>query len=251
MIAHLRNTSLVMLGLAGPVLAGDNVRLVDRPADRTDVRRLDIKPTDKAQDDVERTHFRFGMRFYGGYGYYGGFGYGYQPYSYFGYRPYSYFGYRPYSYFGYWPYSYSYFAPSLSFYAPRYYSYPVYSYWYDLPPVYYSVPSYYYSPIVIYSPIASASPSTDERRNGTTTFRYDGDRPTTPPVERIPPAKIDVPTVPELPKPPAVPNLGPSPTERMVSAPLPTVKKKYSYPAYGEDREPARDDKSLLIRRDK
>jgi hypothetical protein len=104
---------------------------------------------------------------------------------------------------------------------------------------------------VIYTSIASTTSSDIELLPAPSTFRYDGDRSTTPPVDRIPPAKIDVPKVPPLPMPPDVPKLGPSPNELKVSTPSPDAKKKYSYPAYGEDREPKRDDKTLLIRRDK
>ncbi len=85
-------------------------------------------------------------------------------------------------------------------------------------------------------------------------FRYDGDRPAAPPVERIPPARnLDVPPVPKVPAAPPVPKLGPSPVDMSVSVSATVVQKRYVYAAYGEDRlaKPTpRDEKSQLIRRD-
>lgn len=258
MFPRLRYLGLFVVGFAGTALADDTVRLVGRPTDRSDISRLDIRPGDSNQDQTELTAYRYGGRYYGGYAYRGGVGYhgGYGHYHY-GYRPYAY-GYRSYAYYGHRPYSYG-FGLSFGYYGPRYsYGYPYYSFnsypfysSYYYPSAYYSAPPVYYgSPYVIYTSVGSNTADDDVAIPNQSTFRYDGDRSTTPPVERIPPAKIDVPVLPELPAPPSVPKLGPSPTELKVSTPAPATKKKYSYPAYGEDRAPARDDKTLLIRRD-
>jgi hypothetical protein len=140
-------------------------------------------------------------------------------------------------------------------------------------------PAYYYAPAPVYyysSPVVAtytAAPTTIVTQSSTAEripaptaelpfpaeskpFRYDGDRPAAPPVERIPPARdLEVPKLPEVPTPPLPgPRLGPSPSDMAVSVPATTVTKKYSYPAYGEDRltKPSpREDKTALIRRDK
>lgn len=196
-----------------------------------------------------------GARYYGGFGYYGGLGYygGFARINY----GYPYFGY------GYgWP-SWGYYG----YYGPRYY-YPSWSLAFA-PSYYYWPTAYcYYTPVVANYPVTTtiitratpAEPTTapsDElpAPSGSRSFRYDGDRPAAPKVERIPPARdLDIPMVPDLPATPGVPKLGPSPADMQVASRAATVTKKYTYPAYGEDRlsKPApRDDKPALIRREK
>jgi hypothetical protein len=158
-------------------------------------------------------------------------------------------------FYGYYaPYYYPWF--SLSF-GPAYYSSPAPVYYYSSP----VISTYATAPATIVTqsspaekipaPRADLLPAPTE----SSSFRYDGDRPAAPPVERIPPARdLDVPKLPELPAPPPAPRLGPSPSDMAVAVPATSVTKKYTYSAYGEDRltKPGpRDDKTVLIRRDK
>ena len=209
--------ALLSSGLAD---AGDTIRLGGRSAD---THRLDLKPSDRDKDVAEKACW-----FRGGYG---GYGLGYTSY-YYGPR-FSYYS-APY---------YSYYTPAFSYYAP-----PVYSYYYS--PAYFSVPRFYYysSPLATYGDFYPMS-LTQERLAAPQpkSFRYDGGP--AKPTQKIPPARLEEPApIPNLPAAPGVPKLGPSPADMKVSLPAPAAKKKYTYLAYGEDRLPARDDKTLLIR---
>jgi len=202
---------------AGFADAGDTIRLGGQSAD---THRLDLKASDRDKDVTEKAcWFR------------GGYSYGYSSY-YYG-PSFSYYS-AP---------IYSYYTPAFSYYAP-----PVYSYYYS--PAYYSTPRFYSysSPIVTYGDFYPMSlPRKTVEAPQPKSFRYDGGP--AKPSEKIPPARLEVPPpVPNLPADPAVPKLGPSPVDMKVSLPAPAAKKKYAYPAYGEDRQPVRDDKTLLIR---
>src|SRR5262249_21345434 len=153
------------------------------------------------------------------------YGYGYAHYHY---------GYPRWGFYGYYGPELYYPSISLSF-APAYYGYSsTPAYYYDSSPV---VTTYANSPAAITStasaperipaPRAELPPPSESKW-----FRYDGDRPAAPPVELIPPARdLDVPKVPELPRPPAVPKLGPSPSDLPIAVAATAVTKKYSYPA--------------------
>jgi hypothetical protein len=195
--------------------------------------------------------------YHGGFAHYGGYHGNYYRHAHYGYYGHAHYG--PYwGFYGYAPYYSGYYWPS-------YYS----SYSLSVGPAYYyaPAPAYYYSSPVIST--YAAEPATIVTRASTPeripaprdelpapteskSFRYDGDRPAAPPVERIPPAReLDVPKVPEL---PGVPRLGPTPADMAITVPASSVTKKYAYQAYGEDRlaKPSpRDDKSVLIRRDR
>lgn len=220
MFARIRWAALLVgaAAVGSAPAADDTVRLVARPADPDDTRTLDLRPGDKTADDTQKTCCFFGHCC----------------------------GPRV-SYFSY------YYAPPV-YYAPPavsyYYSAPAVSYFYT--PTYYTAPVYYYAaPVVSYSygyyyPIAlrsreAAPPAERPRDEQPKSYRYDADRP----ADRIPPAREATPAVPELPASPALPKLGPSPTERTVRLPART---KVTYPAYGDDRPPARDDTTRLIR---
>jgi hypothetical protein len=158
------------------------------------------------------------------YGYGGGYGY------YGGYRSFGY------SSWGASPF-YSFYSSPLS-----YYSFPSYSYY--APPMFYSLPAYYYSPpVAVYYPSAVLPVESKS-------YRYDGDP--VKPADRIPPAKIDElpPPVPKLPADPLIPKLGPAPMDMPLARPVAPAK-KYTYLAYGEDRKPAKDDKTRLTRGEK
>jgi hypothetical protein len=198
-------------------------------------------------------HMGGGAHFHGGFAHYGhgGFHYGYPHYHYG-------FGYTHYHYGPHWGF-YGYYAP---------YYYPSFSL--SFGPAYYYAPAYYYSSPVVATYTAAPATVVTQARTAeripaprqelpvpaeSRSFRYDGDRPAAPPVERIPPAReLDAPKVPELPSPPAVPRLGPSPSDMAVATPALSVTKKYTYQAYGEDRlaKPSpREAKTVVIRRDK
>jgi hypothetical protein len=204
--------------------------------------------------------------YHGGFAHYGGYHGHYYGHAHFGYYGHAHYGYYGHAHYG----------PNWGFYGyhwPHYYG----SYW----PRYYTsfslsiAPAYYYAPAPVYyysGPVVTtyaAEPATIVTRANTPeripaprdelpapteskSFRYDGDRPAAPPVERIRPARdLEVPKIPEL---PGVPKLGPSPADMAIAIPAGTVTKKYTYQAYGEDRLSKlspRDDKSALIRRDK
>lgn len=188
----------------------------------------------------------FSIRAYGYGGGYGGY-YGGSFGNFGGYRSLGYYGgYRSFGYFGGYP-SFGYSSWGLgSYYGSPWafssYSFPSYSYY--APPMYYSPPVYYYSrPVAVYYPSAVLPVESKS-------FRYDGDP--VKPADRIPPAKVDElpPPVPKLPADPLVPKLGPAPMDMPVARPV-TPAKKYTYLAYGEDRKPAKDNKTTLTRGEK
>lgn len=247
MTNHISWASLVVAVLTVGVSAGgDTFRLGGRPSDEGDTRRLDLKPGNTDGDTQLTRGYGYRGVYYGGFGYRGTYwgGYGFRGYGFgisYGY------GFRP-AFYPSYSYSYYYAPPVYSYYsAPVYYAPTYYA-----PPVYYSLPNYGcgYYPIAMNGPAANP-PATQlpapAAAGESKSFRYDGgpDKP----AERIPPAReADLPPVPTVPADPMVPKLGPTPTERNVSIP---VRKKVTYPAYGDDRKPPRDDKSLLIRGDR
>jgi len=223
MFTQLRSaTFLAALLFAGVANADDTIRLDGRTAN---TQRLDLKASDSKKDVTEQTCWIRG-------------GYSYRPY---------------------------YYGPPVVYYPPPAYMYrPVVTY-YAPPPIRVYRPVVYYRaprvifypppppPIVSYrivSPISGTQVQTQTAEPEPQTFDYDGGP--AKPVQKIPPAQLDVPAaIPNLPNLPSVPRLGPSPMELKVSAPSSGSKKSYTYPAYGEDRSPPRDDKALLIRASK
>lgn len=267
-------TALAVGLLTGFAAAGDTKRLVDRPADRSDTRTLELKPNDRDGDDTVLTHWGRGWgggwgggwgRGWGGFGWgrgwggwggggwagggWGGGGWGwgrgwgaglsfysgYQPWGGWGGGGLGWGGYRPWGLgFGGWPYS-SYSVFSTPYYAPLVYSdYSVPAFSSLAAPVFYSSPAFVPE---YYPPVLMIRERVEVQRpdNGGT-YRYDGG-----PARPIPPARdadqLPAPTGPVDPK---APKLGPSPTDRPVS--LPAQRKRYEYPAYGEgpDASPAR-----------
>src|SRR3954464_9722993 len=67
MFGQLRRMAMVVgavAAAAGSAAAGDTIRLVDRPADRTDTRTLELKPADREAAATELT--RWGRGGWGG-----------------------------------------------------------------------------------------------------------------------------------------------------------------------------------------
>lgn len=230
--------------IAGTASAGDRdtVRLVDRPADRGTTRTLELTPADREAAKTDKTCFLFGGwgRGWGGYGWgggyyrswgvglgFGGFGGYYGGFGGWGLGGYgSYWGLG----FGGWPYA------SYSLYSPIVYAPPAVSV-YTVPTV-----TYYSSPVIVSDSVCTPAVITRPAAVDadpvppTRTYPYDGG-----PRKSIPPARDPTPDVPTVPADPAVPKLGPSPTERPISLPArPTasfpspVKPQFRYSAYGE-----------------
>jgi hypothetical protein len=219
----------------------------------------------------------FHRGYYGGFHrpYYGGF-YGHRPYYggyrssfafsvgvggfYGGYRPYygGYFGYRPYygGYYGYRPYYNNfYYGGYRPYYGGFAYSYPRYAvsyaspYWCDVAGAAAPAVSLAIRPVSIEVPLAQANPpattlpaprriepqalpaepqpvapAADDQR----TFPYDGG-----PGNPVPQPRRDATPPPPQPQPGLVPTEG-------TPVSIPGAARKYAYPAYGEDRVPAK-----------
>lgn len=210
-------TFLAALLFAEFASADDTIRLVGRSAD---TKRLDLKASDSKEDTTEKTCW-----FRGGYEYV--------------------------SYY-YGPSIRYYAAPVHPIYAPPVRVYRPVPLFYRPVPALYRVPRAVFvsPPIVSYrvvTPIAATQIELQSTEPEPQSFDYDGGP--AKPVQKIPPARLEEPAaIPTLPKLPGVPKLGPSPAEFKISEPAPAAQKKYAYPAYGEDRTPARGSRALLIR---